>query len=175
MKEFDRSQPGTPYLAPQVGDVDHTMSVMVEESFGGGRYHESSGRAEAIRLMNDSPYGLTASIWTTGKRRHSPGSASRSRYGLYESLRLSGPGTRLDRSEGYRARLYAVGALIRKLTCQIVPSEDECLAHYSDRWSIVCYDSGEYGVGAKKSVGADSPLRLPFDSRGEAPQAPGIQ
>ena len=30
-----RTQPGTPYMAPQVlVNVDHTMSVMVDESFG---------------------------------------------------------------------------------------------------------------------------------------------
>lgn len=66
-KKFDRSQPGTPYLAPQVlVDVDHTMSVMVEESFGPVvGIMKVADEAEAIRLMNDSPYGLTASIWTT--------------------------------------------------------------------------------------------------------------
>lgn len=64
--KFERSQPGTPYLAPQVLiDVDHSMSVMNEESFGPvvGIMKVSSD-AEAIKLMNDSKYGLTASIWT---------------------------------------------------------------------------------------------------------------
>lgn len=66
-KRFDRSQPGTPYLAPQVlVDVDHTMSMMVEESFGPVvGIMKVANEAEAIRLMNDSPYGLTASVWTT--------------------------------------------------------------------------------------------------------------
>jgi acyl-CoA reductase-like NAD-dependent aldehyde dehydrogenase len=57
---------GTPYLAPQVlTGVDHSMKVMVEESFGPvvGIMKVSSDE-EAVRLMNDSPYGLTASIWT---------------------------------------------------------------------------------------------------------------
>jgi acyl-CoA reductase-like NAD-dependent aldehyde dehydrogenase len=42
------------------------MSVMTEESFGPvvGIMKVSSDE-EAIRLMNDSPYGLTASIWTS--------------------------------------------------------------------------------------------------------------
>jgi acyl-CoA reductase-like NAD-dependent aldehyde dehydrogenase len=41
------------------------MRVMVEESFGPvvGIMRVSSDE-EAIGLMNDSPYGLTASIWT---------------------------------------------------------------------------------------------------------------
>jgi len=56
----------TAYLAPQVlTDVDHSMSVMREESFGPviGIMKVRSDE-EAIRLMNDSPYGLTAAIWT---------------------------------------------------------------------------------------------------------------
>lgn len=56
----------TAYLAPQVlTHVDHSMSVMREESFGPvvGIMKVASDN-EAIRLMNDSPYGLTAAIWT---------------------------------------------------------------------------------------------------------------
>ena len=63
---FSADRPGTAYLAPQVLiDVDHTMRVMTEESFGpivGIMKVQSDD--EALRLMNDSPYGLTASIWT---------------------------------------------------------------------------------------------------------------
>jgi len=46
-------------------DVNHSMSVMREESFGPviGIMRVNSDD-EAIQLMNDSPYGLTASIWT---------------------------------------------------------------------------------------------------------------
>lgn len=57
---------GGAYLAPQVlVDVDHSMRVMMEESFGPVvGIMKVRGDAEAIRLMNDSPYGLTASIWT---------------------------------------------------------------------------------------------------------------
>ncbi len=56
----------TAYLAPQVlTNVDHSMSVMMDESFGPvvGIMKVGSDE-EAIRLMNDSPYGLTAAIWT---------------------------------------------------------------------------------------------------------------
>ena len=63
---FPADQAGTPYLAPQVlVGVDHTMSVMREETFGpavGIMKVESD--AQAIALMNDSAFGLTASIWT---------------------------------------------------------------------------------------------------------------
>jgi len=63
---FPASAPGTPYLAPQVLiDVDHGMDVMRHESFGPvvGIMKVTSDD-EALGLMNDSPYGLTASLWT---------------------------------------------------------------------------------------------------------------
>jgi acyl-CoA reductase-like NAD-dependent aldehyde dehydrogenase len=57
---------GGAYLAPQVlVNVDHSMRVMMEESFGPVvGIMKVKDDAEAVRLMNDSPYGLTASIWT---------------------------------------------------------------------------------------------------------------
>jgi len=60
---------GSAYLGPQVlTNVDHTMDVMMEESFGPVvGICPVADDAEAIRLMNDSQYGLTASIWTTDK------------------------------------------------------------------------------------------------------------
>ena len=64
---FAANREGTPYLAPQVlTNVDHSMSVMMDESFGPvvGIMKVKSDE-EAIRLMNDSPYGLTAGIWTS--------------------------------------------------------------------------------------------------------------
>ena len=57
---------GGAYLAPQIlVNVTHKMRVMMEESFGPvvGIMKVKSDE-EALRLMNDSPYGLTASIWT---------------------------------------------------------------------------------------------------------------
>jgi len=64
---FGKDKPGSPYLGPQIlVNVDHTMDVMTEESFGPvvGIMKVTSDD-EAIRLMNDSAFGLTASIWTT--------------------------------------------------------------------------------------------------------------
>jgi len=63
---FDRHEPGTPYMAPQVLiDVNHQMAVMREESFGPVvGIMKVADDDEAITLMNDSPFGLTASIWT---------------------------------------------------------------------------------------------------------------
>jgi acyl-CoA reductase-like NAD-dependent aldehyde dehydrogenase len=64
---FPAHQSGTPYFAPQVlVNVNHNMQVMTEETFApvvGIMPVESD--EEAIKLMNDSQYGLTASIWTT--------------------------------------------------------------------------------------------------------------
>lgn len=61
------ARPGTGWFsAPAVvADAPQDCSLMQEESFGPviGLY-PVSGDAEAVRLMNDSPYGLTASIWT---------------------------------------------------------------------------------------------------------------
>jgi acyl-CoA reductase-like NAD-dependent aldehyde dehydrogenase len=67
---FDASRAGTPYLAPQVLlDVDHTMPVMREEVFGpvAGIMKVSSDE-QAIALMNDSAFGLTAAIWTADEQ-----------------------------------------------------------------------------------------------------------
>ena len=56
---------------PQVlVDVTHEMRVMQEESFGPvvGIMKVSSDE-EAIALMNDSDFGLTASLWTVDVNR----------------------------------------------------------------------------------------------------------
>ncbi|WP_293765864.1 aldehyde dehydrogenase family protein [uncultured Aquitalea sp.] len=66
---FAADQEGTAYLAPQVlVNVNHGMSVMRDESFGpviGIMPVESD--EQALALMNDSPYGLTASLWTADR------------------------------------------------------------------------------------------------------------
>ncbi len=69
--KVEGDQPGSPYLAPEVlTNVNHQMEVMREESFGPVvgimKVHDDD---EAVTLMNDSPYGLTASIWTQDMER----------------------------------------------------------------------------------------------------------
>lgn len=57
---------GGAYLMPQILiDVNHDMSIMREESFGPVvGIMKVRDDAEALGLMNDSHYGLTASLWT---------------------------------------------------------------------------------------------------------------
>ena len=54
------------YLVPQIlTNVNHDMDFMTEETFGPCvGIMKVKDEKEAIKLMNDSPYGLTASIWT---------------------------------------------------------------------------------------------------------------
>ncbi len=62
---------GGAYLMPQVlVDVNHQMRVMREESFGPVvGIMKVRDDDEAVALMNDSPYGLTASLWTADAER----------------------------------------------------------------------------------------------------------
>jgi acyl-CoA reductase-like NAD-dependent aldehyde dehydrogenase len=65
-REFPGDRPGTAYVAPQIlTNVNHAMRVMTEETFGpvAGIMKVDSDEA-AVQLMNDSRYGLTASVWT---------------------------------------------------------------------------------------------------------------
>lgn len=57
---------GDAYLSPQVLlNVDHGMRIMQEETFGPVvGVMAVADDAQAIRLINDSRYGLTASLWT---------------------------------------------------------------------------------------------------------------
>jgi acyl-CoA reductase-like NAD-dependent aldehyde dehydrogenase len=68
---FAASSPGTPYLAPQVlVGVDHSMPFMREETFGPAvGIMKVASDEEALRLMNDSPFGLTAAIYSSDVER----------------------------------------------------------------------------------------------------------
>ncbi|MBM1557543.1 aldehyde dehydrogenase family protein [Sulfitobacter mediterraneus] len=67
----DFPQDGGAYLMPQIlTDVTHDMRVMREESFGPVvGIMPVKDDAEAIALMNDSNFGLTASVWTADTAR----------------------------------------------------------------------------------------------------------
>lgn len=63
---FEAARAGTPYVAPALlTQVDHHMRIMNDECFGPvvGVMPVDSDE-EAIALMNDSPYGLTAAVFT---------------------------------------------------------------------------------------------------------------
>ncbi len=63
---FAASAVGTPYLAPQVlVGVDHTMAIMRYETFGPAvGIMKVDSDEQALRLMNDSEFGLTAAIFS---------------------------------------------------------------------------------------------------------------
>lgn len=62
---------GGAYIMPQVlVDVDHSMAFMKDETFGPAvGIMKVKSDEEALALMNDSPYGLTASLWTQDPER----------------------------------------------------------------------------------------------------------
>ncbi|KTD10738.1 aldehyde dehydrogenase [Legionella gratiana] len=65
-RNFAMDKPGSAYMAPQIlTEVNHKMRVMTEETFGPvvGIMSVDSDE-EAIALMNDSIYGLTATVCT---------------------------------------------------------------------------------------------------------------
>ena len=66
-EHFPLNAIGTAYLAPQIlTNVDHSMRIMQEESFGPVvGIQKVTNDDRAIELMNDSEFGLTASVFTT--------------------------------------------------------------------------------------------------------------
>jgi acyl-CoA reductase-like NAD-dependent aldehyde dehydrogenase len=119
---------GGAYLMPQIlVDVTHDMRVMRDESFGPVvGIMPVKDDEEALALMNDCQFGLTASLWTndpSGPRASAP---DRDRHRVHEPRRLSRPGAVLDRLQGHRPRRLAVGhRLPQPDPSQILPSEKE--------------------------------------------------
>jgi acyl-CoA reductase-like NAD-dependent aldehyde dehydrogenase len=68
-ENFKISEDNNCYVSPSVLiNVDHSMKFMMDETFGPSvGIMKVSGENEAAKLMNDSPYGLTASVWTSDK------------------------------------------------------------------------------------------------------------
>ncbi|UXS09700.1 aldehyde dehydrogenase family protein [Agrobacterium tumefaciens] len=70
-KLFPADDGESAYVAPQIlVNVDHSMEFMTEETFGPALgIMKVKNDDEAITLMNDSKYGLTASLWTQDAAR----------------------------------------------------------------------------------------------------------
>ncbi|WP_328711683.1 aldehyde dehydrogenase family protein [Nocardia salmonicida] len=65
-----RTGVGTFFEPTVLVDVDHSMSCVAEETFGPTLpVMKVADEAEAIRMANDSIYGLSASVWTGDKAR----------------------------------------------------------------------------------------------------------
>jgi acyl-CoA reductase-like NAD-dependent aldehyde dehydrogenase len=62
---------GGAYIMPQIlVNVDHSMAFMKDETFGPAvGIMKVKSDDQALELMNDSPYGLTASLWTQDPER----------------------------------------------------------------------------------------------------------
>ncbi|KFY21024.1 hypothetical protein V491_03224, partial [Pseudogymnoascus sp. VKM F-3775] len=70
-KTFEAKPADGNFVAPTLlVDVDHTMDIMREETFGPViPVMRVTSDAEAVELMNDSQFGLTGSIWTADVER----------------------------------------------------------------------------------------------------------
>ena len=68
-RQARRPGAGSFYPPTVLVDVDHSMACMTEETFGPTLpIMKVATVAEAVRLANDSPYGLSASVFSQGRR-----------------------------------------------------------------------------------------------------------
>ena len=100
------------YLAPQVFvDVDHSMRLMREETFGPGRrHHEGAKRRRSPGADERQPVRIDRVAVDAGRcARRAHCRSTRNRHGLHEPVRLSRSGSLLDRLQGFGTRRFPVG------------------------------------------------------------------
>jgi acyl-CoA reductase-like NAD-dependent aldehyde dehydrogenase len=127
---------GLYYLPTVIVDVDHSMKIMQEETFGPiVCIMKVQNEEEAMRLANDSKYGLNGNIWTQDiskglklARSLETGACSINdmamSYGLNEvpfgGLKESGVGF-VNGKEGFRSYCHAMPIVIGKKPSSVYP------------------------------------------------------
>ena len=138
---FAASAPGTPYLAPQVlVGVDHSMPIMREETFGPAvGIMKVASDEEAVRLMNDSEFGLTAAIFSAdAARAEALGDALQTGTVFLNRCDYLDPAPRLDRRQEFRTRLHVVARRLRAV------DTTEVLSLQGDNMSVVLRGNWNY-------------------------------
>ena len=99
-------------------NVNHTMRVMTEESFGPVvGIMQVKDDEEAIALMNDCRYGLTASVWTEDADRAAEiGARIETGTVFMNRCDYLDPALVLDRLQGDRPRRRAVASRLSRVT-----------------------------------------------------------
>lgn len=129
-KRLQQNNSGTYFQPTLVTQVDHSMKLMKEETFGPlACVMAVSDEEEAIRLANDSEYGLNASVWTrdihkgiaiaqrleTGNVCVNDAILNAGVHGLpFGGVKKSGVGSRHGGADGLRAFCYAQALMIEK-------------------------------------------------------------
>ena len=129
------------WFAPTVfSHVDHTMALMREESFGPIiGIQKVDDDDDAVRLMNDTDYGLTAGVYTHDEARARRLLARVAcRVGLLELLRPRQPAAALERPRAFGHRAYAVDLRHRDFHATEGVASAQCVKDVRDASRRTC-------------------------------------